>query len=152
MLFGSYPIASCRDPYAVVAFLAAASWPRLQHNLGLRQPAQAQQTQLGLDAVAVGAERTAAGGSSDGRVSGDEPPWSAWALCEALAAKRHWVLPRSGRLDTYRAANWLLRAALAGRQGLGLAFLPPDSPDTDATAMLQQTPQQQHEEVLGGKS
>jgi hypothetical protein len=33
-------------------------------------------------------------GSSDG--------WSPWMLCEALAEKRHWVLPRSGRLDTYR--------------------------------------------------
>eukprot|EP00775_Hariotina_reticulata_P010086 gene10086-10241_t len=67
VLFGSYPIANCRDLYAVVDYLAAAT----------------------------------------------------------LAIKRHWQLPRSGRLDTYRAANWLLRAALAGRQGLGLAFLPP---------------------------
>jgi hypothetical protein len=55
----------------------------------------------------------------------DNGGWSPWVLCEALATKRHWVLPRSGRLDTYRAANWLLRAALAGQQGTGLAFLPP---------------------------
>lgn len=91
VLFGSSPIASCRQPYAVVRYLAEASWPRLQDALGLPG---------------------AAGGT----------PFS---LCEALATKRHWVLPRSGRLDTYRAANWLMRAALGGTHGIRLAFMPP---------------------------
>ena len=34
-------------------------------------------------------------------------------------------------LDVYRAANFLLRGALAGRPGLVLAFLPPDEGDGD---------------------
>jgi hypothetical protein len=35
-------------------------------------------------------------------VPGGSDGWSPWMLCEALAEKRHWVLPHSGRLDTYR--------------------------------------------------
>jgi hypothetical protein len=159
VLFGSSPIASCRQPYAVVRYLAEASWPRLQDTLKLhsyldtvmqqqqqspgsaplqKHAGQQQQQQQGqqlepatLPAVAgssqdgssmnvaeAAAEAVAQGGT-------DSTGWSPWTLCEALATKRHWVLPRSGRLDTYRAANWLLRAALAGQQGVGLAFLPP---------------------------
>lgn len=36
VLFGSYPIARCRDPYAVVRYLAERVWPRLNVTLGLR--------------------------------------------------------------------------------------------------------------------
>jgi hypothetical protein len=37
ILFGSFPIARCRDPYAVLGYLAAHAWPRLQIALGLRK-------------------------------------------------------------------------------------------------------------------
>lgn len=47
------------------------------------------------------------------------------ALCEAYAARHSWRLKSGGRLDTYRAANWILRSALAGKNGVNLAFLPP---------------------------
>ncbi|KAF6258729.1 hypothetical protein COO60DRAFT_1638949 [Scenedesmus sp. NREL 46B-D3] len=79
----------------------------------MKQPQTATATATATAAAAVHQCRAA----SDG--------WSPWLLCEALAEKRHWVLPRSGRLDTYRAATWLLRAALGRQQGMGLAFLPP---------------------------
>uniref|UniRef100_A0A383VR41 Guanine nucleotide-binding protein-like 1 n=1 Tax=Tetradesmus obliquus TaxID=3088 RepID=A0A383VR41_TETOB len=137
VLFGSYPIASCRQPYAVVRYLASASWPRLQQRLALSKPGEPQQQQqqqqqlevaVHEDAnasVSQAATNTTGSGSSSVIVQGSADGWSPWMLCEALAEKRHWVLPRSGRLDTYRAANWLLRAALGGQQGMGLAFLPP---------------------------
>ncbi|GFH16930.1 G domain-containing protein, partial [Haematococcus lacustris] len=35
ILYGSFPIARCRDPYAVVAYLAAHMWPRLHLVLSL---------------------------------------------------------------------------------------------------------------------
>jgi len=48
--------------------------------------------------------------------------WSAWDICESLAQKLHFVT-RKGTFDTYRAANALLRDALAGV--VVLAFDPP---------------------------
>lgn len=51
--------------------------------------------------------------------------WTPAALVESLAAKHNWRSRRGGRLDVYRAANWVLRAALAGRYGVDVAFLPP---------------------------
>jgi ribosome biogenesis GTPase A len=46
-------------------------------------------------------------------------------LCEAYAAKHNWRSHKGGRLDIYRAANWILRSALNARSGLSLCFLPP---------------------------
>ncbi len=37
VLFGSLPIASCRDPYSVLSYLAARMWPRLHVVLGLHK-------------------------------------------------------------------------------------------------------------------
>jgi len=139
VLFGSSPIASCRQPYAVVRYLAEASWPRVQHTLRLhthleqlQQPLHAEQhEQHGTTGACASADSSGGGGGGSSDVTAallagsTDSRWSPWLLCEALAAKRHWVLQRSGRLDTYRAANWLLRGALAGQHGLGLAFLPP---------------------------
>jgi hypothetical protein len=134
VLFGSYPIASCRQPYAVVRYLASASWPRLQHKLALSMPGQQQQQQqqqqehmleeLVQHKAAVGtadvtsssndvalqggsggtnsSSSSSSSSSSDVALQGGSDGWSPWMLCEALAEKRHWVLPRSGRLDTYR--------------------------------------------------
>ncbi|KAI8470242.1 MAG: hypothetical protein J3K34DRAFT_458942 [Monoraphidium minutum] len=108
VLFGSFPIAHCRDPYSVLRYLAEHIWPRLQDALALKLPRPE-------------------GGGSDG---GPEPhsgggEWTPLALCEALAGRHNWRSRRGGRPDVYRAANWLLRGALAGRPGLVLAFLPP---------------------------
>ena len=61
----------------------------------------------------------------------DDEPWSTAQLCEAFAARKNWRSRRGGRLDVYRAANWILRAALAGKGGVDLAFLPPP-PDADS--------------------
>ncbi|KAF6258733.1 hypothetical protein COO60DRAFT_1270589, partial [Scenedesmus sp. NREL 46B-D3] len=135
VLFGSYPIASCRQPYAVVRYLASSSWPRLQHKLALAKPGEQQQQQrrddggwqqlevqvhkdvgqqlqqqqqqqsLGTDAGDAAQNQVASNSSSSSAsVQGGSDGWSPWLLCEALAEKRHWVLPRSGRLDTYRCA------------------------------------------------
>jgi hypothetical protein len=81
--------------------MAERCWPPLQQQLGL-QWRHVEET----------------GGEG-------QPRWSPLALCEAYAAKHNWRSRRGGRLDTYRAANWMLRSALAGSAGLGLAFLPP---------------------------
>lgn len=45
-------------------------------------------------------------------------------LCEAFAARKSWKSRRGGRLDAYRAANAILRMALAGRPVV-LAFYTP---------------------------
>lgn len=111
VLFGSYPIASCRQPYAVVRYLASASWPRLQQRLALSKPGEPQQQQQQLevqvhedanDSESHTAVNNSSSGSSSVVAQGGADGWSPWMLCEALAEKRHWVLPRSGRLDTYR--------------------------------------------------
>jgi hypothetical protein len=89
----------------VVRYLAERLWPRLHERLGLRAP----------PADSESAEHAAAAGVSPADEWADER-WSPLALCEVVAAKHNWRSRRGGRLDVYRAANWLLRAALAGRQ------------------------------------
>lgn len=72
------------------------------------------------------------GAQVDAQAACDQP-WTAMTLCESLAAKHSWRSRKGGRLDTYRAANWLLRSALAGRNGVDLALLPPlDAPPLQA--------------------
>jgi hypothetical protein len=139
VLFGSFPIAHCRNPYAVVRYLAERVWPRLQDALRLKPREQQGEggtegsagrgvesagTQRGATAEQATRERGDGGGG--GRVgAGAGGGWSPLALCEALAHRHNWRSRRGGRPDVYRAANWLLRGALAGRPGLVLAFLPP---------------------------
>jgi hypothetical protein len=36
VLYGSFPIAHCRDPYTVIRYLAERLWPRLHVRLGLK--------------------------------------------------------------------------------------------------------------------
>ncbi|XP_017891096.1 guanine nucleotide-binding protein-like 1 [Ceratina calcarata] len=50
--------------------------------------------------------------------------WSAMDICDAWATKRNFVTARAARLDTYRAANSLLRMALAAR--ICMYVYPPD--------------------------
>lgn len=52
--------------------------------------------------------------------------WSAADVCEAVAAMKGWRNKRGAQLDASRAANWLMRAALAGTNGVSLSFLPPE--------------------------
>ena len=44
----------------------------------------------------------------------NDDTWSAMDICESWAAKRHYMTAKAARLDTYRAANSLLRMALDG--------------------------------------
>jgi hypothetical protein len=112
VLYGSFPIAHCRNPYAVVRYLAERIWPRLHEALRLKLPPPAE-SELG---------GSSGGGGAGG---GSESAWSPLAMCEALAQRNNWRSRRGGRPDLYRTANWLLRGALAGRPGLALGFLPP---------------------------
>ena len=107
ILFGSFPIARCRDPYSVVEYLAVRIWPRLHLALGLKK--------------VKGDEEPAA--SSTASAEGEEA-WSVQEILDSVAEKRGWK-SKQGRLDMYRAANWILRQALAGREPCSLAFLPP---------------------------
>lgn len=45
----------------------------------------------------------------------NDDSWSAMDVCDAWAIKRNFVTARAARLDTYRAANSLLRMALEGK-------------------------------------
>jgi hypothetical protein len=106
-----------RDPYAVVRYLAEHVRPPLNEVLGLGPappPAEEDETHR-------------YGGGRSGCAAPPAPAWSAQALCDAFAARHSWRTRAGGRLDTYRAANWILRAALAGTGGVRLAFLPPDT-------------------------
>ncbi|XP_023215640.1 guanine nucleotide-binding protein-like 1 isoform X2 [Centruroides sculpturatus] len=98
VLSGLCPVAQLREPYTSVKYLAERlSIPRI---LKLKHPEEE-----GIAACAVN--------------------WSAYDICEAWAEKRGFLTSRAARLDTYRAANNLLRMALDGRT-LCLAFYPPN--------------------------
>jgi hypothetical protein len=146
VLFGSYPIAHCRSPYTVVQFLAERCWPPLQFALRLgneglscRAPGdeaahgtciekQQQKEKEASSGKGQAVEEQACLIQGQAKPAADEGEvlvWTAMSLCENLAKKRQWCNRRGGRLDTYKAANWILRAALAGEKGIGLCFLPP---------------------------
>jgi ribosome biogenesis GTPase A len=103
LLCGNTPIAQAREPFATVRYLAEA---------GVHPPLPAA---YGLS-LSDAAEHSS-------RVAGE---WSPYALCEALAVKRSF-LTRGGRPDVFRAANRVLRDALAGKN-IRLAFVPPGAP------------------------
>lgn len=52
-----------------------------------------------------------------------ETEWSAIDICDAWAQKRSFLTAKTGRPDTYRAANSILRMALDGK--LTLCLYPP---------------------------
>ena len=103
LLCGNLPIAQAREPFSTVRFLAEA---------GVHPPLQ-QAYRLALADVA---EHSCIA----------EGQWSPYALCEALARKRSF-LTRGGAPDVHRAANRILRDALAGKN-IRLAFVPPGEP------------------------
>lgn len=45
----------------------------------------------------------------------DDDTWSAMDICDGWAKKRGYVTAKAARLDSYRAANSLLRMALDGK-------------------------------------
>ena len=103
LLCGNTPIAQAREPFATIRYLAEAGvHPSLPAAYG-----------LSLGDVA----------EHSSRVQGT---WSPYGLCEALAIKRSF-LTRGGRADVFRAANRILRDALAGKN-IRLAFVPPGMP------------------------
>lgn len=108
VLAGLYPVAQLRRPYAAVAFLA--TYAPLVATLRLEGAAAAARAYNGED------EPPAGGG-------GQAECWTAMRICEAYALKRGYFTAKAARLDTYRAANALLRLGLAG--GVVLATVPP---------------------------
>ena len=54
----------------------------------------------------------------------NDDTWSAIDICDAWASKRNFITARTGRLDSYRAANSLLRMALEGK--ICIYIYPPD--------------------------
>ncbi|GAB0489635.1 hypothetical protein MMPV_000860 [Pyropia vietnamensis] len=109
VLAGLYPIAQLRRPYAAVAFLA--TYAPLVATLRLEGSAAAVRAYNGEDDEPPG--------------GGDRPAevWTAMRICEAYALQRGYFTAKAARLDTYRAANALLRLGLAG--GVVLATVPP---------------------------
>ncbi|XP_063901929.1 guanine nucleotide-binding protein-like 1 isoform X2 [Zophobas morio] len=90
ILSGVYPVSQVREPYSSVQFLAERV--PLVRLLGLTWPYEP-------------------GSVSDAPT---KPQWSAWAVCDAWAKKRGFHTAKAGRLDTYRAANNILRLAVEG--------------------------------------
>lgn len=54
----------------------------------------------------------------------NDDTWSAIDICDAWASKRNFITARTGRFDSYRAANSLLRMALEGK--ICIHVYPPD--------------------------
>jgi hypothetical protein len=108
----------------VVRYLAERTLPRVQDALRLKLPVNEDGEDGGGPSGPAGAGAGAGRGGGGEGEGGDG--WSPVALCEALAGRHNWRSRRGGRPDLYRAANWLLRGALAGRPGLVLGFLPPE--------------------------
>jgi ribosome biogenesis GTPase A len=103
LLCGNTPIAQAREPFSTIRYLAEA---------GVHPPLQAA---YGLSVNDAAEHSCTTAGA-----------WSPYALCEALAVKRSF-LTRGGRPDVFRAANRVLRDALAGKN-IRLAFVPPGMP------------------------
>ncbi|GMH41120.1 hypothetical protein BSKO_09030 [Bryopsis sp. KO-2023] len=114
VLFGSFPIARCRDPYCVVRYLGERIWPRLHNILNISKDS----------ATSKSLSRSSEAGPSP---LDNDIEWTAYELCETFASKKNWYTTRGGRLDVYRAANFILRGALAGSGSIRLAFWPPES-------------------------
>ncbi|CAM9946536.1 unnamed protein product, partial [Phaeothamnion confervicola] len=104
VVFGSYPIAQMREPFAVVRYVAECCWPPLP-------------TVFKLHAIAAR--------HADDLESADVV-WSPYSLAMALALREgFFVKGKGGRPDAFRAANRILRDALNGRGGVVIPFWPP---------------------------
>ncbi|KAJ3226402.1 Guanine nucleotide-binding-like protein 1 [Clydaea vesicula] len=86
ILSGMYKIAQVKEPYSSVQYLAERI--NLEKALGLLN-------------------------QNDNDKSNVE--WSAWKICEEFALKKGFLTSKSGRPDTYRAANLILRLCCDGK-------------------------------------
>lgn len=100
VLAGCFPIAQTREPYTAIKYLAER-----------------------VDLVALYKLKPV-----DDIHDYDGFAWSAWAICEAYAAK-HGFRNRKGILDEHRAANQILRDQLNGK--ILLHFWPPQDSDQE---------------------
>lgn len=103
LLCGNAPIAQAREPFSTVRYLS---------EMGVHPPLHVA---YGLSLADVSDQSCTVPGE-----------WSPYAICEALALKRSF-LTRGGGPDVSRAANRILRDALAGKN-IRLAFVPPGMP------------------------
>jgi ribosome biogenesis GTPase A len=94
VLMGSFPIAQLREPYASIRFMAERiDLPALLNVQHLEQSDHPDAARL---------------------------PFSPIDICDSWAVKRGFLTARTGRPDTYRAANHLLRMALDGKLSICL--------------------------------
>ncbi|XP_012282012.1 guanine nucleotide-binding protein-like 1 [Orussus abietinus] len=88
----------------------------------------------------------------------NDDTWSAMDICDAWACKRNYMTAKAARLDTYRAANSLLRMALEGK--ICLFVFPPgwtankakweQHPDVEKIRWIQARAHADHDDI-GGK-
>jgi len=94
ILSGIYPIAQVREPYTAVGFLAQRI--PIIDILQLKHPESSTHRRPDLPDT-------------------KEYSWSAMDVCDAWAAQRGFLTAKAARLDSYRAANSLLRLTMEGR-------------------------------------
>ena len=99
LLAGLYPLHQLREPYTAVEFLA--------ERVDLVAMFKLSPAQDSLDLVG----------------SEEAFKWSAYTICEAYAERRRYLTSRSGRLDTHRSAQELLKFQCDGR--IAFALKPP---------------------------
>ncbi|XP_019849904.1 PREDICTED: guanine nucleotide-binding protein-like 1 isoform X1 [Amphimedon queenslandica] len=110
ILSGIYPIAQVKEPYTSIGYLAERV--PLVELLQLSHPEEEKME-----------EGDTVGGAIATVSSESSLNWTAWNICDAWAEKKQYFTARAARLDTYRAANHLLRLASDGR--VCMFFMPP---------------------------
>lgn len=117
-LCGNFPVSQVREPFSAIRYLEeSGAQPPLAEAYNLERPEDHDYSDATRD--------VSTGGST----------WSPYGVAEALAVKMNFLSARGGRPDASRAANRILRDALAGKSVL-LAFRPPPDeppPQTGAT-------------------
>ena len=114
-LCGNFPVSQVREPFSAIRFLEeSGAQPPFAEAYNLERPEEHDYSDT--------TRADAAGGSI----------WSPYGAAEALAVKMNFLSARGGRPDASRAANRVLRDALAGK-GVLLAFRPPpDEPPPES--------------------
>lgn len=114
-LCGNFPVSQVREPFSAIRFLEeSGARPPLAEAYNLERPEEHDYSD------------TARAGTAGDSI------WSPYGVAEALAVKMNFLSARGGRPDVSRAANRILRDALAGKSVL-LAFTPPpDEPPPES--------------------
>ncbi len=110
-IVGNYPVSQLREPFTAVAFLARRC--NLARTYGLCFPYDKDDSSQGEDPFAAPAAA--------------EHAWTAYEICEALAAKRGFRV-KGGGCDVYRAGKLILAEALRGILK-SVYWLPPRLPE-----------------------